>query len=153
MADANRITQEHINRVASLIDEFVAQLEDRADNHDESKFLPIEAGPLQEMQDLIDKEGPAPYGTEEYRRRTALLGPMLEHHYKNNRHHPEHFPNGMKGMTLVDVVEMLCDWKAASERGGESRINLSYSAQKYGIDPMMLSILQNTCNDFGWEYH
>ena len=34
-----------------------------------------------------------------------------------NRHHPEHFgEDGIRGMNLPDVVEMLCDWKAASER-------------------------------------
>jgi hypothetical protein len=343
MPTANEVTQAHINRVAELIGEVNSELTYRAIYHDQSKFDPIEAGPLQEMQDLIDKEGQAPFGTDEYRRRTALLGPMLEHHYAKNRHHPEHEcaatevwrsvvgheglyevsnlgrvrsltrtvtragtrgdltiqggimtahltpkgylrlqlradgkphnrllhtmvaeafigpapsanhqvnhksgdktnnratnlewatpsenlqhaydeglrdgtvkytfichelelatlgavkmaeaciecgyldvnPAGVYGaamregahrgltftaveyqrpvetyspiasMTILDVVEMLCDWKAASERGGDSAINLTYLAQKYGIEPMLLSIMQSTCRHRGWAY-
>jgi len=44
------------------------------------------------------------------------MKPAIEHHYKNNRHHPEHFNNGIDEMNLVDLIELLCDWKAASER-------------------------------------
>jgi Family of unknown function (DUF5662) len=152
MPTANEVTQAHINRVAELIGEVNSELTYRAVYHDQSKFDPIEAGPLQEMQDLIDREGQAPYGSDEYRRRTALLGPMLEHHYALNPHHPEHWSNGIASMTILDVVEMLCDWKAASERGNDPALNLTYLAQKYSIEPMLLSILQNTCRDKGWRY-
>ena len=152
MPRANEVTQDHIVRVGELIGEVTKDLNYRAIYHDQSKFDPIESGPLQEMQDLIDKEGQAPFGSDEYRRRTALLGPMLEHHYANNRHHPEHFLNGIAGMTLVDLVEMVCDWKAASERGNDPALNLTYLAQKYDIGPMLLSILQNTCREKGWRH-
>jgi hypothetical protein len=152
MPTANEVTQAHINRVAELIGEVNSELTYRAIYHDQSKFDPIEAGPLQEMQDLIDREGQAPFGTDEYRRRTALLGPMLEHHYAKNSHHPEHWSNGIASMSILDVVEMLCDWKAASERGGDSAINLTYLAQKYSIEPMLLSIMQSTCRHKGWAY-
>jgi hypothetical protein len=67
-----------------------------------------------------------------------------------NKEVPTYSP--IASMTLADVVEMLCDWKAASERGGERAINLTYSAQKYGIEPMLLSILQSTCRHKGWAY-
>jgi hypothetical protein len=152
MPTANEVTTAHIERVFQLMRQFATEIKIRGYSHDKSKFDPIEAGPLQEMQNLIDKEGPAPYGTDEYRRRTALLGPMLEHHYANNSHHPEHFDNGVAGMTLVDLVEMFCDWKAASERGQEDAMNLSYSIEKYKIDPMLASILINTAVKFGYRW-
>lgn len=152
MPTANEVTHAHIARVATLIGEIRSHLATRGVYHDQSKFDPIEAGPLQEMQDLIEREGQAAYGTEEYARRTALLGPMLKHHYACNPHHPEFFANGVAGMNLIDVVEMLCDWKAASERGQESAINLRYSIEKYKIDPMLASILMNTCEFMGWHY-
>jgi hypothetical protein len=45
------------------------------------------------------------------------MGDGLMHHDAHNRHHPEFFgEDGVDGMTLVDVIEMLADWKAASER-------------------------------------
>ncbi len=152
MPSASEITAQHISRVQALLGEMTTELTLRGLYHDASKFSEVEAGPLQEMQDLIEREGPAPYGSEEHKRRTALLGPMLDHHYANNSHHPEHYLHGVAGMNLMDVVEMLCDWKAASERGGESVINLTYSAEKYGIEPMLLSILKRTCQHKGWDY-
>lgn len=151
------VTLRHIARVRELLGMFAIEMIRRGDVHDASKFDPIEQGPLDEMQRLIDAEGQAPYGTPEYKRRTALLGPMLEHHYANNSHHPEAYPpghpdgEGMAGMDLFDLIEMWCDWKAASERGGESAMNLSYSIEKYQIDPMLESIMRNTAKRLGWE--
>ena len=152
MTDARKVTREHINRVQNLISIFSTQLWHRAQTHDASKFDPLEAGPLQAMQDLIDAEGPAPFGTDEYRRRTALLGPMLEHHYAHNSHHPEHYPDGIAGMDLLDLVEMFHDWKAASERGGDSAMGLTYCVEKYGIPPMLAAILRNTADRMGWKH-
>lgn len=150
MTTAIRVTLEHIARVRYYLDDFRIGLYNRGVFHDQSKLLPVEAGPLQEMQDLIDREGPAPYGTEEYKRRTALLGPMLEHHYKVNSHHPEHYKDGMAGMDLLDLVEMVCDWKAAAERGGDDAVNLTYSFEKYGVPPMLQSIITNHFDRKGW---
>lgn len=150
------VTLRHIVRVRELMGLFAIEMIRRGDIHDRSKFDPIEQGPLDEMQRLIDAEGPAPYGSDEYRRRTALLGPMLEHHYAANSHHPEHYgpdhPDGagIAGMDLLDLVEMFMDWKAASERGAESAMNLSYSVQKLGIPPMLESVFRNTAKRNGW---
>lgn len=152
MPTANDVTIEHIARVQEHLGSFCMVLEGRGLYHDRSKFTMIEAGPLQEMQDLIDKEGPAPFGTEEYSRRTKILGPMLAHHYALNPHHPEHYPNGMSGMNLFDLVEMFADWKAAGERGGDQAMNLTFLAEKYKIDPMLLSILKNTCDFLEWQH-
>lgn len=152
MPTANEVTEAHIARVQEHLASFCMVLEGRGRHHDISKFDPIEAGPLQEMQNLIDREGHAPYGSEEYKRRTDILRPMLDHHYACNPHHPEHYLNGISDMTLVDLVEMFCDWKAASERGQESAINLTHSIQKYHIDPMLASILRRTCDYLGWKH-
>lgn len=150
MSDSTRITQKHIDRVAHLLNLAATELSRRGQVHDQSKFDPVEKGPLDEMQRLIDEEGQAPYGSEEYKRRTALLGPMLEHHYANNPHHPEHYPNGIAGMDLFDLMEMFFDWKAASERGEESAMGLSHSIQRFSIEPQLASILQNTADRLGY---
>lgn len=145
-------TLRHIARVRQLLGAFAAEMIQRGDDHDRSKFDPVEAEPLQAMQDVIDREGQAPYGSDEYKRRTALLGPMWEHHVKNNTHHPEHYADGIAGMDLGDLVEMFFDWKAASERGGEPAMALSYCVEKYGIPPMLASVLKNTAERRGWAY-
>ncbi len=150
MSDSTPVTQKHIKRMQTLLWEAASELGRRGVYHDRSKFYPIEKGPLDEMQRLIDEEGQAPYGSDEYKRRTALLGPMLEHHYANNSHHPEHYPDGVNGMDLFDVIEMFFDWKAASERGGENDIGLTHSVERFKIDPQLASILANTAERLGY---
>ena len=98
------------------------------------------------MQKIIDEEGQAPYGSAEYKRRTALLGPMLEHHYANNSHHPEHYENGVDGMNLFDVMEMFFDWKAASERGEESKMNITHASERYKLSDQLRNIFKNTAD-------
>lgn len=83
------VTLRHIARVRELLGIFAIEMIRRGDVHDRSKFDPSEQGPLDQMQRLIEIEGNVPYGSPEYEARKALLGPMLEHHYANNSHHPE----------------------------------------------------------------
>ncbi len=149
---AELVTRKHMQRVAALLMGAAKELLNRAEAHDLSKLLPIEIEPLQRMQDIIDKEGQAPYGSDEYRRRTAMLGDMTKHHYAKNSHHPEHYENGIDGMDLFDVIEMLLDWKAASERGQESVINISASVKRFNVTPQLESILRNTAMRAGWPH-
>ncbi len=150
MPTAKEVTYAHVNRVSELLGEAAIELIKRGARHDRSKFEPVELDPLQRMQDLIDKEGQAPYGSDEYKRRTALLGDMLGHHYANNTHHPEHYADGISGMDLFDLIEMFFDWKAASERGEESAINLSHSINRHGIGSQVEAILTNTASRLGY---
>lgn len=152
MASAELITYKHISRVRELLGEAAIELIRRGDAHDLSKFDPEELGPLQDLQDLVDEEGQAPYGSEEYERRRELLKPMLDHHYANNSHHPEFYPNGINGMDLFDVVEMSQDWIAAAERGGETVINLTASKERFKVSDQLMDILKNTYDRLGFKY-
>lgn len=143
----------HIGDVGVLISRIAGKLGMRIPSHDRSKFDPVEFGPLLEMTSLIRREGKADYGTPEYKVRTAMLGPMLEHHYAENRHHPEHFANGIHGMTLVDLTEMFCDWCAAAQaRNTDATVNFSYSAEKYKIPEMLVDIFRNTADELGIKH-
>lgn len=144
-------TRKHMQRVSALLVETATMLLYRANRHDLSKLEPVEAKPLAEMQRVIDQEGQAPYGSDEYKRRTKMLGPMLTHHYAHNSHHPEHYGDrGVDGMTLHDVVEMFLDWKAASERGEESAMNITAACERYKIEPQLRAILENTADQLGF---
>ena len=92
------------------------------------------------------------YGSDEYKRFLAEMRPALEHHYAENRHHPEHFPNGIDDMTLIDVMEMLADWKAATERHDDGDIarSLKIQAERFGISEQLARILHNTVDYLGW---
>lgn len=149
---ADEVTAKHIYRVRELLSWFADDLNRRGQHHDKSKFDPVESGPLNEMQAIIDREGQAPYGSDEYKRRTALLGPMLAHHYANNSHHPEHYPNGVDGMDLLDLVEMFFDWKAASERGEESAMNLSAACARFKVSDQLASIFKNSADRMGFKW-
>jgi Family of unknown function (DUF5662) len=77
----------------------------------------------------------------------------LDHHYLHNTHHPEHYPNGIDGMSLLDLVEMLIDWKAASERhpGGMNIAgSIEVGSQRFSIGEQLKKILLNTVKETGW---
>jgi hypothetical protein len=61
------------------------------------------------------------------------MGDGLKHHYSHNRHHPEFFgEDGVDGMTLVDLIEMLADWKAATERHDDGDLAKSLEIHRHG---------------------
>lgn len=147
-------TMRHIDLVAANLGKFGADLAVRATVHDDSKFTKIESEALDAMKRLVEIEGPADYGSEEYDRRKAIMAPMLNHHYANNDHHPEHHARGIDDMNLMQIVEMLCDWNASNvERDGGKPMGLSKSIERYGIEPQLADILKNTCDamGFAWE--
>lgn len=96
----------HIFRVRRHIDTFIQLLIRRAENHDKSKLEEPELSWWKEM----DKEPRYPYGSEEYKQKIKRWNKVFKHHYQYNRHHPEHYEYGVSEMTLIDIVEMMCDW-------------------------------------------
>lgn len=148
--NALTVTLRHMKRVQDLLTLAAAEFLRRGREHDLSKLSPEELGPLQALRVHQETHGQAAYGTPEYEQQRAMLGPMLQHHYENNTHHPEHYADGVAGMDLFDVLEMFMDWKAASERGGEEAMNLTAAAERYGVDPQLLTIFRNTAER--WDF-
>ena len=104
--DTEEYIKGHISRVRKHMNTFVQLLLKRAINHDKSKLEEPELSWWKEM----DKEPRYPYGSEEYKQKIKRWDKVFKHHYKYNRHHPEHYEYGVSEMTLVDIVEMMCDW-------------------------------------------
>ncbi len=146
--DSTAETLKHIRRVNTLLIEVAMELLNRAAIHDESKLHDPE-------KTLFDKYTPLlsemKYGSPEYFECLEGLKPALDHHYAENSHHPEHYPIGINGMTLLDVLEMLLDWKAASERtkDGDIHKSLPFNRDRFKIDQQLFSILENTAS-FLW---
>lgn len=86
------------------------------------------------------------YGSDEYKEFLKGLKPALDRHYKNNRYHPEHFKNVIKGMNLIDVLELICDWKASSERheDGDVYKSIELNQDRFNYSDDLKSILKNT---------
>jgi len=133
-------TLKHQKRVHELLIRFAQELLSRALKHDESKL----SSPEKECFEKITGQRPS-YGTDEYIEMKKTLGEGLIHHYKNNDHHPEHFKEGIEGMNLFQLVEMLLDWVAASERGGtDLEEAIKIGVERFKISPQLAEILQNT---------
>lgn len=67
-----------------------------------------------------------------------------------NRHHPEHTELGIAGMTLTDLVEMLSDWKAATQRmadGGDLMRSIAVNQERFGYSDELRAILENTAEE------
>jgi hypothetical protein len=90
------------------------QLEVRAEVHDLSKLGP------EELPGFVRINATArnfAYGSAEYRASIRAEKPAVEHHQKSNSHHPE-FHADLAAMPWLDIVEMVCDWWAASQTYG-----------------------------------
>ncbi len=140
----NDETWKHINRVQQLMTLVVSDLQDRLIGHDQSKLKSPE---VEVFTEYTPKLKTSTYGSDEYKGFLAGMQVALKNHYKENRHHPEHFPNGIDGMDLLDLVEMMCDWKAAGERHKDSSImkSIEINTERFGLSPQLVKILKNTC--------
>ena len=140
-------TLEHKQMVMHFMNMLIKELMDRAEHHDDSK---LEQDELPLFDEYTPKLKVTEYDSEEYKGFLEGLKPALEHHYANNRHHPEHFPDGIKNMNLVDLVEMICDWKAATyrQRNGNILKSIDINRERFGYSKELQGILDNTIQLF-----
>ncbi len=190
--DSTRDTLTHIGHVGANIERCVSDLLARAARHDTTKLAEPEKGIFDEFTPkLKDSE----FGSKEYNGFLKGMSAGLEHHYRYNSHHPEHYrwhcpicelsindqdyvnspqgPNdtgvrycpqcckrgmiyeselmlkpelGINGMDLLDIIEMLCDWKAATLRHttGGLRKSIDINVKRYHISPEMKRLLIRT---------
>lgn len=148
--DSTLDTQAHIARVGMALLDVLHNLEHRASFHDQSKLAEPEKSAFDiltpKLKDLV-------YGSAAYRAVLGELQPAIDHHYGANSHHPEHYQAGIRGMSLLDLIEMLCDWKAAGERH-EPPTNFGHSiainTERFQLTPELVAIFFNTARELGW---
>lgn len=141
--DSRIATYEHIQTVQRIIAKTIADLQYRQERHDQSKLQ----SPEREIFDeFTPKLATSTYGSDEYKGFLAAMKPALDHHYAANSHHPEHFAEGIKGMSLLDLLEMLCDWKAATMRhnDGDIRRSIEINQKRFGYSDELKQIFLNT---------
>lgn len=89
----------------------------------------------------------------------SLAGRALEHDASKllapgketfERHHPQHFRDGVAGMNLVDLIVMLADWKAAALAGGDLGRSIGENAKRFGYGRELERVLWVTARDMGW---
>lgn len=177
--DSTEDTKKHKYEVAERMQVIVDEIHKRRHLHDKSKL----ESPEKEIFDVVT---PAlkglTYGSDEYKKQLDDMKVALDHHYKHNRHHPEHFfyhecngcfsrydeePNrcpacgysqfqkrtDISKMNLVDIIEMLSDWKAATMRHDNGCIlkSLEINQERFGYSDDFKKMLLNTVIYLGWE--
>ena len=151
-------TRKHIDTVRNLLNKVRSELADRALVHDQSKLY----SPEREIFEVYtEKLKGCTYGSDKYKQFLKEMKPALEHHYFKNRHHPEHFTlqvaddfeyheRGKKNticcMTLIDIVEMICDWYAATKRHADGDImkSIEINQKRFGYGDELKQIFTNT---------
>lgn len=118
------------------------ELMGRAEVHDFSKLAESE---LSGYAWATKKLNDYPYGSPERKEIFDKFKDCVDIHYKNNDHHPEHFENGVNDMNLIQILEMICDWKGAAEcRGGNIDDTITSNKDRFKIDDQLWSIIMNT---------
>lgn len=141
--DSRLETHQHIAEVRGLLLGSAMELMGRGHIHDQSKLESPEVEIFNEfgprLKDLI-------FGSDEYEECRREMGKALEHHYANNSHHPEHFDSGIEGMSLFDLIEMICDWMASVRRHADGDImkSIEKNQARFGYSDEMKQILTNT---------
>ena len=146
-------TRKHQQEVSKLLIQFSQLLLTRAMNHDQSK---LESPEREHFIKATASLKGLSYGSEEYKESLKKLAPALEHHYLVNKHHPEFNDlNGfsfqtlndpIKSMDLIDIVEMLCDWIAATKRHADGDIgkSIQINEKRFGINDQLSQVFRNT---------
>lgn len=147
--DSRIETYKHIQVVQNLVHEAVTNLMERALVHDSSK---LQSPEVECFDEYTPKLAQCTYGSDEYKGFLAAMKPALTHHYARNSHHSEHYPNGIRRMSLLDLIEMLADWKAASLRQHDGNIlkSIEFNQDRYGFSNELKDFLINTINELGW---
>jgi len=161
--DSTEDTKQHIKKVQDNIARLFIDIAKRHAGHDASKLENPEKATFDRVTPLLRE---LTYGSDEYSAVLATMQEALEHHYANNRHHPEHFRGsatlcapgktdtilgaGMRGMTLVDLLEMFCDWCAATERHDDGNIGKSihHNMRRFGFGETLAQIMVNTAQEY-----
>lgn len=139
-------TMKHIHLVQQYMSKFADELLVRAEQHDASK--------LEEPEKSIFMDNTLAFrqikfGTPEYKEHLKKVQVALDHHYANNRHHAEYHPNGVRDMNLLDIVEMIADWKASAEKyDGDIIHSIKQCKKRFGFSDELEQIFINTVVSF-----
>lgn len=138
----------HNGIVSHLLRQLARKLEERADLHDNSKFN------WDELEGFIEFKALArvhPFGTEAYYQAQEKYKPAIDLHMSRNPHHPEYYGGDLNKMSLIDFMEMICDWTGATIT--YARLNfeegLEVQKQEFDIQPHHLYLIRLIAKELG----
>ena len=136
----------HRESVRNKLKFLASEIVRRAEKHDESKLMQPELNWLIQM----DKEPRYQYGTPEYFDKMKKWQKFFKHHYAENRHHPDHFQNGVYDMNIVDICEYISDIISYYDEMHVDDALKTLEAQKerFGFNEQLYQILKNTLFEY-----
>lgn len=146
--DSSKDTLIHKKNIDLVFRVLLDELAKRNETHDDSKLVPPEKPAYDKYIPMLQK---TEYGSLEYYEvKKEMAKECLNHHFKANRHHPEHWPDGdISHMTLVDLVEMFTDHLAASMVSSSSyEKGETINKDRYGYSDQIYQIFMNTYNEY-----
>lgn len=134
-------TYEHKMRVQIIMNQLSREFMKRGRTHDNSKLKSPEKEAYEEMHEKLKN---AKIGTPQYD--DIMQGNVaVGLHYKNNDHHPQHFEHGIFDMNLVQIMDMLTDWVAASDAKRTNVVELLPTLmEQNGIPENYYMVFKNT---------
>jgi hypothetical protein len=145
MSDSTKDTLDHKAKVQAAMGKLINELLQRAATHDNSKLQEPEKSGYDALGAAMQG---VEYGTPEYFAVIAASQLAVAHHYAYNRHHPEHHADGVDDMTLVDLLEMVCDWEAAAQRRDKHALEQAAAlSTRFAIGGQLQRIILNTLED------
>jgi len=176
MYDSKEDTLKHIDHVVNYLGRIYSQLIIRGQKHDQTKLFEPEKSVFDEH---TPKLAQSTYGSDEYKEHLKEMKVALDHHYSENRHHPEHFkkyacngcfkefkemPNtcdvcgysqfqeesDISQMTLIDLCEMIADWKAATLRhnNGDIMKSIEINQKRFKYSDELKQIFIKTVKEY-----
>ena len=134
-----RIVIIHKTWVAYYIALVIVKLLSRAIFHDMSKLRIDE---IRGFSKLTTGYGSCRYDSPEYKARHKVLSETLKLHYERNSHHPEHYNGDVTKMDIIDIAEMVCDWKAAVHYAhGDIKESIRIQKVKYRLEGQLLDYI------------
>lgn len=142
-------TRKHILLVGTFLNKCIIDLLIRASEHDKSKLNDNEAPYFDKYTSELSKHE---YNSKEYKHCLLKLQPALKEHYAKNDHHPEYFKNGINDMSLIQIIEMLADWKASCSRlaNGNILTSIESNQKRFGYSDDIKRLLINTVKYLDW---
>ena len=142
MSDCTETILKHKQLVKENLIILVHLLKDRAEHHDDSKLGPIEKPIFDQYSENLKQ---VEYGSEEYKNNLQQMQVALDHHYNNNSHHPEYFVNGISGMNIVDLMELVVDWYiSAKSNHGDIHNSIEKNQERFHYSDDLKSIFHNS---------
>ena len=145
MSESKFKTMRHIETVRNYLNSVILDLMARQEYHDQTKLKSPE---VEVFEEYTPKLRDCTYGSDEYKQNMKEMKVAIGHHNRFNRHHPEHFDGGIKDMDLVDLIEMICDWRAASLRHNTGDIyeSIEINQKRFGYSDELKNIFKKTAD-------